>query len=69
MMVKDDAEPCGPDDARLADAMRGIGAAGIPYNPFSTNSNAVAREGLERSGLPAGSPPVWAPGWGTRLPR
>jgi RHS repeat-associated protein len=68
MTVLDNNAPCGPYDARFGQIMRDIQNAAIPYNPVSTNSNAVAREALERAGLSPGRPPVWAPGWNTRLP-
>ena len=67
MTVLDNNAPCGPYDARFGQIMRDIQNAAIPYNPVSTNSNAVAREALERAGLSPGRPPVWAPGWNTRL--
>jgi RHS repeat-associated protein len=60
---------CGGYNSALAKALGDINKAQIPYNPLSTNSNAVAREIIERAGLSAPSPPVWAPGWSTRLPR
>lgn len=60
---------CGGYNSALAKALGDINKAQIPYNPLSTNSNAVAREIIERAGLSVPSPPVWAPGWSTRLPR
>jgi RHS repeat-associated protein len=67
MNVLDNNEPCTCNDA-LAQAMQDIEYAYLPYNPFSTNSNAVVREALERTGYAPGTPPVWAPGWNTQLP-
>ena len=68
MTVLDNNAACGPYDARFEQIMRDIQNASIPYNPLTTNSNAVAREALERAGLNPGRPPVWTPGWNTRLP-
>jgi len=67
MNIVDNNEPCGcnSDFSRI---MQDIQNANIPYNPFSTNSNATVRETLERAGYHPGTPPVWAPGWGTQLP-
>ena len=47
-----------------------IEASGIPYNPFSSNSNATITEIARNCGLsPPRKPPapVWAPGWNTDL--
>jgi RHS repeat-associated protein len=68
MTVLDNTAPCGPYDASFEQTMIDIQNVSIPYNAFTTNSNAVARETLERAGLSPGRPSVWAPGWNTRLP-
>lgn len=39
----------------------------IPYNPLTTNSNAVAHQGIEDIGFPRPVAPVWAPGNDIRL--
>lgn len=59
---------CDRIEGRLAAHADAIEAAGIPYNPLGANSNATAREMLERSGINAGSPAVRAPGWYVQLP-
>ncbi len=64
----DNNEPCGCN-AGFAQTLKNIQKANIPYNPFSTNSNAVVRETLERNDFVPPVPPVWVPGWGTPLPR
>jgi hypothetical protein len=46
---------------------RKINSADIPYNPFSTNSNAYAYGAAGAAGLPTPTPPVWAPGRSTNL--
>jgi RHS repeat-associated protein len=52
----------------FVDELQLIDAADIPYNPFTTNSNAVVRTLLQSAGLNPSNPPVSAPGWNTRLP-
>lgn len=69
MLVSDDLRPCDCYNEAIGDAVDAIGRAGIPYGLASTNSNATAREALERAGLNPGQPPVMAPGWNTELPR
>ena len=66
--VLDDNEPC-TCRADFEKAVRDIQNAQIPYNPLSTNSNATAREVIERGGFKSPTPPVWAPGWSTPLPK
>jgi len=68
MNILDNNEP-GGCNTNFSKTLQDIGNASIPYNPLSTNSNAVVRETLERNGFNSGTPPVWAPGWGTPLPR
>ncbi len=46
---------------------RAVNAAGIPYNPFTRNSNSYAHQAVEVLGLPRPTPPVWAPAHGTVL--
>ena len=53
---------------QLTQYQNAVNAAGIPYNPFSTNSNAYAAGAVQSLGLTAPTPPVWAPGAGTQLP-
>jgi RHS repeat-associated protein len=45
----------------------GLNQANIPYNPFSTNSNAYVTNALQSIGVPTPKAPVWAPGAGTDL--
>ena len=59
---------CDSIDHQLATHADEIDRAQIPYNPLSTNSNAVARQILAESGINPGRPVVWAPGWNTQLP-
>ena len=63
-----EAGTCDSVEAQLSRALNEIEAANIPYNPLSTNSNATAREALERVGYPNVDPAAWAPGWNTQLP-
>ena len=51
----------------FVDTLERINSALIPYNPLSTNSNAVARTVLQDSGLNPTKPSGWAPGWDTNL--
>jgi RHS repeat-associated protein len=69
MNILNDDKPCSCDNDKFAKTLQDINNAQIPYNPFSTNSNATAREVLERNGFNPSTPPVWAPGWNTKLPR
>jgi hypothetical protein len=59
---------CDAVDATLEDTTRRINAAQIPYNPFSTNSNATSRTLLESIGVNGVSPNQWSPGWDSQLP-
>jgi hypothetical protein len=65
--VVDNSDPCDKYNASFAKTLAAIGDAGIPYNPFSSNSNAVVHELLSQAGLNVGKPAVWVPGWNTRL--
>lgn len=53
--------------SQLSQYQGAVNGAGIPYNPFSTNSNAYAAGAVQSVGLTAPTPPVWAPGAGTQL--
>jgi hypothetical protein len=68
MTVVDDGLPCAGYNQQLNNAVNNVNSANIPYNPFSTNSNAFVNNALTSSGITPGSPPVWVPGWGTPLP-
>jgi len=57
-MLNNDA-PCDPFDASFEETMKDIQNASIPYNPISTNSNAVAYEALKRAGLNPPSSPAY----------
>jgi hypothetical protein len=59
---------CDAIDATLAGTTQRINEAQIPYNPFSTNSNATSRTLLESIGVNGVSPNQWSPGWDTQLP-
>ena len=67
LVVLDDGSPCDASDAALTNAMNAIRDANISYDPFFNNSNAAAGTALRYSGLNAGQPPIWAPGWGNNL--
>lgn len=67
MRVVDNDDSCDGLNASLGSALSAIGAANIPYNPFSSNSNATVRQVLVNSGINVGKPIVWAPGWNTSL--
>ena len=54
---------------RLKKLADDIEKARVEYQLVETNSNATARELLERGlGIKLGKPPVYAPGWNTKLP-
>jgi RHS repeat-associated protein len=65
----DDSAPCNGYVASFTHTLAAIANRAIPYNPFTTNSNAVVRELLAKAGLRPGTPIVWAPGWSTVLLR
>ena len=65
--VLDNDDSCDSYNAGFDKALGDIQRAGIPYNPFSSNSNAVVRTVLERSGITPPKPSAWAPGWKTKL--
>ena len=66
----DDDKPASYYLDKLKQAADQINRLEVPYNPFSTNSNAAAREMLERAGIPVPKENLpWVPGWGTKLPR
>ena len=62
------AGDCSAVNASMRSTANRINEAQIPYNPFSTNSNASARTYLEGIGITGVSPSVTAPGWDTQLP-
>jgi RHS repeat-associated protein len=68
MTVLDNGLPCSIYNQPLANSVSAVNSANIPYNPFSTNSNAFVNNALTWSGITHGQPPVWAPGWNTPLP-
>jgi RHS repeat-associated protein len=68
MTVLDNAAPCDTYDTALTLAMQAIQNANTTYDPLVDNSNAVATTALSDAGLQYGTPPVWAPGWGNKLP-
>ena len=58
-----DGDQSKADIAKLEHAADSINDKHLPYNPFTTNSNAAARTMLEDSGFTPANPPVTAPGW------
>jgi hypothetical protein len=58
-----DSNSCACIEAKLDEYQRKIKSANIPYNPFSTNSNAYAHGAIGAAGLPEPKPPVSVPGW------
>jgi hypothetical protein len=65
----DDDKPASYYLDKLKQAADQINRLEVPYNPFLTNSNAAAREMLERAGIPVPKESLpWVPGWGTKLP-
>jgi hypothetical protein len=68
MTILNDSESCASYNASFALTLTNILYSNIPYNPFSTNSNAVANTALTNAGLNPGTPPVWVPGWGRSCP-
>jgi len=67
MQLLNNDEPCAPYNQNFTQTLSAIEAANIAYWPLSTNSNATTTTVLIGAGLNPGSPPVWAPGWGTPL--
>jgi hypothetical protein len=67
MTVVNDGLPCSGYNQQLNNAVNNVNSANIPYNPFSTNSNAFVNNALTSSGMTPGAPLVWVPGWGTNL--
>jgi hypothetical protein len=65
--VVDDDNPCDSYNASFGNTLNLITGKNIPYNPFTTNSNATVRTMLERVGIKGIKPVVWAPGWYTEL--
>ncbi len=64
----DNDQPCGCLPFCLEMNLNQMAAARVPYNPFSTNSNAAAFEILRKCGLsPPSRAPAFSPGWGVRL--
>jgi uncharacterized protein RhaS with RHS repeats len=63
----DDNKPC-KCDSGFQNYVDKINNSHIPYNPFSTNSNAFANGAAKAAGFSPAAPPVWAPGTGTNLP-
>jgi RHS repeat-associated protein len=66
--VLNDDQPCACNPC-FDKILQAIQNSKIPYNPLSTNSNAVISTILQACGFGTPNPPVWAPGWGTTLPR
>lgn len=63
----DDGSPCDCNNC-FQKALDEINRANVAYNPFTTNSNALAHALLQRCGFNASPPPYWSPGWSTPLP-
>jgi RHS repeat-associated protein len=70
MVLMDTPAPCECLKGCLENNLTAIENAMIPYNAFSTNSNATVSTALRNCGLGSRlnrQPPVWAPGWRIRL--
>lgn len=67
MTVLNNSQSCTNYQTQFAQNFLAVQQANIPYNPLSTNSNALIQNTLTNSGLSPGQPPVWAPGWNTPL--
>jgi hypothetical protein len=65
--VVDNDESCDSYNKSFGSTLDLITSKNVPYNPFTTNSNATVRTILERAGIKGVKPIVWAPGWSTRL--
>ena len=66
--ILDNDAPCGCIERCIDQTLQQIGQSGVPYNGFSSNSNAAAYTALLYCGLrPPEDPPVWAPGWGMKV--
>jgi hypothetical protein len=65
--IQDDNTPCDCNQS-FADYVNLNNLYALPYNPFSTNSNAFARNMLKYAGYTPPTPPVRVPGWRTTLP-
>jgi hypothetical protein len=67
MNVLSDDKPCDKYNQSFGLTLQRIDAKGIPYNPFTTNSNAVVGTALRQADLPLAPRPVWAPGFNRNL--
>lgn len=65
--VVDNDASCDSYNGSFGGTLDAITGQNIPYNPFSTNSNATVRAMLERAGIRGVKPLVRAPGWNTPL--
>jgi RHS repeat-associated protein len=65
--VVDNDEPCDKYNKSFASTLQSIGDKNMPYNPFTTNSNAVVGTALREAGLSMGKRPVWAPSFERNL--
>ena len=65
----DDHASCEAYVTSFLGTLQAVANRRIPYAPFTTNSNALARELLARAGLSLSHPVLWAPGWSTVLLR
>ena len=64
--VLNDDQPCACNQC-FQKILQAIQNNQVPYNPFSTNSNATISTMLQGCGFGTPTPPVWAPGWGTTI--
>ncbi|MGC2328977.1 MAG: RHS repeat-associated core domain-containing protein, partial [Candidatus Sulfotelmatobacter sp.] len=67
-VLQDDGSPCDCVNNKMKTYENSVNSSNIPYNPFSTNSNAFAFGAAGAAGFNSPAPPVWAPGSGTTLP-
>ncbi len=62
-----DLQACDRYREKLASSMRRIEAKKVRYFPLGPNSNSVAHQGIRDAGLGEHEPPVYAPGWKTKI--
>lgn len=66
--VVDNNDPCQRYNDSFSQTLSTLDGWNVSYNPFTTNSNAAVHLMLMNAGINQATPPVWVPGWDTRLP-